>query len=307
VALGEEIDRPRKDIWWRRLRMQAAPFILLAPALLLLAAVAAYPLISAVRLSLMHVRLNAPQRFVGVGNYVRLLTDPQTMDSLRITAVFVVGSVGMVLVLAYLLALLLYQDFPGRRWARTIVLVPWALAPVVNGLMWKSLYAPNFGPLNDVLLRIGLLRGSVNWVVDYPLQSLTLAYVWKVLPLPTLVLLAGLEGIPTEIYEAASVDGAGSWRRFRLLTLPLMRTVTLLAAILMLVDALHVFALVDLLTRGGPAGQTMLLNYSIFRTAFRYLDFGYGAAMAFALTALILVLAVAYLRAQAEAALAVER
>jgi multiple sugar transport system permease protein len=173
--------------------------------------------------------------------------------------------------------------------------------------MWKSMYAPNFGPLNDGLLRLGILRNSVNWVVDYPLQSLTLAYVWKVLPLPTLILLAGLEGVPTEIYEAAAVDGAGSWRRFWLLTLPLMRTVTLLALILMLVDALHVFALVDLLTRGGPGGQTMLLNYSIFRTAFRYLDFGYGAAMAFALTALILVLAVVYLRAQADAVMATER
>jgi trehalose/maltose transport system permease protein len=307
VALGEEIDWPRGNHRRRRLRKQAAPFILLAPALLLLAAVAGYPLLSAVRLSLMHFRLNAPQRFVGLANYARLVTDPQTLDSLGITATFVAGSVAVVLLLAYLVALLLYQDFPGRRWVRTIVLVPWALAPVVNGLMWKSLYAPNFGPLNDVLLRIGLLRNSVNWVVDYPLQSLTLAYVWKVLPLPTLVLLAGLEGIPTEIYEAAAVDGAGSWRRFWLLTLPLMRTVTLLALILMLVDSLHVFALVDLLTRGGPAGQTMLLNYSIFRTAFRYLDFGYGSAMAFALTALILVLAVAYLRAQAEAALATER
>jgi ABC-type sugar transport system permease subunit len=287
--------------------MQAAPFILLAPAFLLLAAVAGYPLISAIRISVMHFRLNAPQRFVGLDNYARLLTDPQTLESLRITIVFVAGSVGGVLLLAYLVALLLYQEFPGRRWIRTIVLVPWALAPVVNGIMWKSMYAPNFGPLNDGLLRIGLLRNSVNWVVDYPLQSLTLAYVWKVLPLPTLILLAGLEGVPTEIYEAAAVDGAGSWRRFWLLTLPLMRTVTLLALILMLVDALHVFALVDLLTRGGPGGQTMLLNYSIFRTAFRYLDFGYGAAMAFALTALILVLAVVYLRAQADAAMATER
>jgi ABC-type sugar transport system permease subunit len=158
-----------------------------------------------------------------------------------------------------------------------------------------------------MLLRLGVLRQSVNWVVDYPMHSLILAYVWKVLPLPTLILLAGLEGIPTELYEAAAVDGAGSLRRFRALTLPLMRAVTLLALILMLVDSLHVFALVDLLTRGGPAGQTMLLNYSIFRTAFRYLDFGYGAAMAFTLTAIILVLALFYLRAQAEAALAVER
>jgi multiple sugar transport system permease protein len=188
-----------------------------------------------------------------------------------------------------------------------VVLIPWALAPVVNGLMWKSLYAPNFGPLNDLLIRAGLLPRSVNWLVDFPMHSLILAYVWKVLPLPTLILLAGLEGIPHEIYEAAEVDGAGSARRFRLITLPLMRTVTLLAMILMLVDALHVFAIVDLLTRGGPGGRTMLLNYSIFRTAFRYLDFGYGAAMAFTLTGIILVLAVLYLRASAEAAMVTER
>jgi multiple sugar transport system permease protein len=139
------------------------------------------------------------------------------------------------------------------------------------------------------------------------MYSLILAYAWKVLPLPTLVILAGLEGIPNELYEAAQVDGAGSVRRFRFITLPLMRTVSLLALILMLVDSLHVFAIVDLLTRGGPGGRTMVLNYNIFRTAFRYLDFGYGAAMAFALTAIVLILAFFYLRASAEAAMVTER
>jgi ABC-type sugar transport system permease subunit len=269
--------------------------------------VALFPFAGALRLSLLELRLNTPERFVGLENYRRVVTDAETRHSLGLTAIFVGGSVAALLILSYALALLLYQDFPGRRLVRTIVLVPWALAPVVNGIMWKSLYAPNFGPLNDLLIRAGLLSQSVNWIVDYPMHSLILAYVWKVLPLPTLIILAGLEGIPQEMYEAAEVDGAGSLRRFRDITLPLMRTVTLLAMILMLVDALHVFAIVDLLTRGGPGGQTMLLNYSIFRTAFRYLDFGYGAAMAFTLTGIILVLAVFYLRASAEAAMVTER
>ncbi len=291
----------------RRLRLQATPFFLLLPALLLLAAVAVFPFVGALRLSLLQFRVNAPERFVGLENYLRVLSDAETLHSLGLTATFLAGSVATLLLLSYALALLLYQDFPGRRIVRTVVLIPWALAPVVNGLMWKSLYAPNFGPLNDLLIRAGLLPRSVNWLVDFPMHSLILAYVWKVLPLPTLILLAGLEGIPHEIYEAAEVDGAGSARRFRLITLPLMRTVTLLAMILMLVDALHVFAIVDLLTRGGPGGRTMLLNYSIFRTAFRYLDFGYGAAMAFTLTGIILVLAVLYLRASAEAAMVTER
>ncbi len=291
----------------RRLRLQAAPLVLLAPALALLLAVAGYPLIGALRLSLLQFKLNTPERFVGLGNYQRLLADPQSLESLGITAVFVIGSVTMVIVLAYLLALLLYQEFPGRRLVRTVVLIPWALAPVVNSIMWKSLYAPSFGPLNDILTRSGLLAQPVNWIGDYPMHSLILAYVWKVLPLPTLVILAGLEGIPTDLYEAAQVDGAGSLRRFRFITLPLMGTVTLLALILMLVDSLHVFAIVDLLTRGGPAGRTMVLNYTIFRTAFRYLDFGYGAAMAFTLTGIVLVLALLYLRASAESAMATER
>lgn len=291
----------------RRLKAQATPFVLLAPALALLVAVAAYPLAAAARLSLLQFRINTPERFVGLANYRRLLVDLETAQSLGLTAIFVIGSVGVVMVLAYLLALLLYQEFPGRRLVRAVVLIPWALAPVVNGIMWKSLYAPNFGPLNDILTRLGLLQQSVSWVVDYPMHSLILAYVWKVLPLPTLVILAGLEGIPQELYEAAQVDGAGSLRRFRRITLPLMGTVTLLALILMLLDALHVFAIVDLLTRGGPAGRTMLLNYSIFRTAFRYLDFGYGAAMAFALTGMILVLAFFYVRVSAKAAMITER
>lgn len=291
----------------RRLRVRATPFLLLLPAVLLLGAVAAYPLLGALRLSFLQFRINAPERFIGLDNFRRILTDPQTLASMGITAIFVAGSVTALLLLAYLLALLLYQDFPGRRIIRTVVLIPWALAPVVNGLMWKSLYAPNFGPLNDVLARLGLIAQSVNWVTEFPMPSLILAYVWKVLPFPTLVILAGLESVPPELYEAAQVDGAGSTRRFRHITLPLLRTVTLLATILVLVDALHVFAIVDILTRGGPGGQTMVLNYTIFRTAFRYLDFGYGAAMAFTLTAGILVLSFLYVRASAEAALVTER
>ncbi|MGQ0550439.1 MAG: carbohydrate ABC transporter permease [Armatimonadota bacterium] len=291
----------------RRLRVRATPFLLLLPALLLLGAVAAYPLLGALRLSFLQFRINAPERFVGLDNFSKILTDPQTLSSMGITAIFVAGSATALLLLAYLLALLLYQDFPGRRIIRTVVLIPWALAPVVNGLMWKSLYAPNFGPLNDMLARLGLIAQSVNWVTEFPMPSLILAYVWKVLPFPTLVILAGLESVPPELYEAAQVDGAGSTRRFRHITLPLLRTVTLLATILVLVDALHVFAIVDILTRGGPGGQTMVLNYTIFRTAFRYLDFGYGAAMAFTLTAGILVLSFLYVRASAEAALVTER
>jgi multiple sugar transport system permease protein len=280
---------------------------LLAPCLVLLLAVAGFPLLGALRLSVLQFRINTPERFVGFGNYHRLLTDPQNLQSLVLTGLFVVGSVVLIMLLAHLLAVLLYQDFPGRRAVRTMVLVPWALAPVVNGLMWKSLYAPEFGPLNDVLNRTGLLAHSVNWIGDYPMQSLILAYAWKVLPLPTLIILAGMEGVSQELYEAAEVDGAGSWRRFRAITLPLLRPVSLLALILLLVDALHVFALVDVLTRGGPAGRTMVLNYTIYRTAFRYLDFGYGAAMAFALTVLILILGFFYVRASAEAATATGR
>lgn len=291
----------------RRLQARATPFFLLLPAVGLLLAVAAFPLVGAVRISLLQLRINTPERFVGLANYRRLFSDPEMLQSVGLTAVFVLCSVTAVLLLAYLLALLLYQEFPGRRLVRTIVLIPWALAPVINGIMWKSLYAPNFGPLNDILGRLGILRQSVNWIVDYPMSSLILAYVWKVLPLPALIILAGLEGIPQELYEAAEVDGAGSVTRFRRITLPLLRTVTLLTLILMLVDALHVFAIVDILTRGGPAGRTMVLNYAIFRTAFRYLDFGYGTAMAFALTAVVLVLTLVYLRAQTEAAMATGR
>ncbi|HET8678866.1 MAG TPA: sugar ABC transporter permease [bacterium] len=307
MSLAERRSVERTGQLRRRLRVRATPFLLLLPAALLLGAVAAYPLLGAARLSLLEFRINAPERFVGLDNFSRILTDPQTLASMGITAIFVAGSVTILLLLAYLLALLLYQDFPGRRIIRTVVLIPWALAPVVNGLMWKSLYAPNFGPLNDLLGRLGLIAQSVNWVTEFPMPSLILAYVWKVLPFPTLIILAGLESVPAELYEAAQVDGAGSGRRFRHITLPLLQTVTLLATILVLVDALHVFAIVDILTRGGPGGQTMVLNYTIFRTAFRYLDFGYGAAMAFTLTAVILLLSFLYVRASAEAALVTER
>jgi multiple sugar transport system permease protein len=204
------------------------------------------------------------------------------------------------------LALLLDRPFRGRGALRAVVLVPWALPTSVMALAWAWIFHDTFGMANDLLARLGLLGEPVAWLAHpgTAMGALVVADAWKTTPFVALILLAGLQGIPQEVLEAARVDGAGPWQRFRRITLPLLLPSLVVATLFRSIQAWGAFDLVYVMTGGGPGGSTETLSLYAFQSWFRYLDFGYGAAVAVQgmLVALLLAAVVVALASRRETA-----
>jgi multiple sugar transport system permease protein len=192
------------------------------------------------------------------------------------------------------IALVLNQAFFGRGIVRTTAILPWALPTALIGLAWAWIFNDQFGIVNDILLRLGLIKTGINWLGDPTLATIAviLADVWKTTPFISILLLAGLQSISSDLYEAYSVDGANAWQSFRNITLPLLLPQILIAVLFRFAQAFGIFDLIAVMTGGGPGGATEVVSLYIYSTVMRYLDFGYGAALV-VVTFLILIAAVA--------------
>jgi multiple sugar transport system permease protein len=264
----------------------------LAPAALLLAAVTALPMAHVVWLSLQDRTPFRAPAFAGLDNYARLATDARFWNALANTAYFTAASVALELVLGLAIALAVARAGRARSLVYGAILVPWAIPTVVSARMWEWMYNPEIGVLNH------LLGARLNWLGD-PVLALHAAIfmdVWKSTPFVALLLLAGLQGIPRDLYRAAAVDGAGAWTAFRRITLPLLVPVILVAAVFRTIDALRVFDAIYVLTGGGPANGTETLSIYAYKVLFQALDFGYGSALAVAVLAITAVATAAYAR-----------
>jgi multiple sugar transport system permease protein len=274
---------------------------MLAPMGLVLLLVIGYPLVDALWLSLHRVNLAHPdqgQPFVGLSNYVYAFRQTAFWDAFWRTLYFTVSSVGLELALGLLFALLLNEQFPGNLGARLAMLFPWALLTVSNGLLWAWILNPTYGIANALLLGLGVLEAPKTWLSDtfWTMHVIILADAWKTVPTMTLLLLAGLQSIAPDLYEAAEVDGATRWQQFCRITLPLLRPMILVAVALRTIAAFRVFDVIYVLTgNGGPADSTKVLAFYAYDQAFRYLFFGYGAAISWLITAFMLVWIVSYL------------
>lgn len=238
--------------------------------------------------------------FAGLENYRYLLSDTQFWRSFRIGAVWTVSvTVGEVF-LGFMLAMLLNANLPGQAVARVLVLAPWAIPPVIKGLMWRLIYHPDAGLLNSYLIRFGLLDRPINWLNDftYALPAVILVGIWSSLPTTTIVLLAGLQSIPGELREAAAIDGAAGWGQFRFVTLPLMKAVILSISALQFMWNFNSFGLVFILTEGGPAGTTRLPMLFAYEEAFQFGNLAYSSALGTAMVVVIGLVLVFYLRGQ---------
>lgn len=275
-----------------RERRQA--YLLVAPAVLVLAGVALYPILAAVWLSLHRfILVFGERRFTGLENYAFLLGDARFWAALGNTAYFTLVAVTVELLLAVPLALLLNRAFPGRGLLRAAVLVPWAIPTVVSARLWAWMFNPEYGLINR------LLPGSdINWLgaPGYALHAAILVDVWKTTPFVALLVLAGLQGIPEDLYKAARVDGASAWRAFRSITLPLLKPALLLALLFRSLDAFRVFDAIYVLTEGGPANTTETLSIYAYKTLMRSGDFGYGSTLSVATFLCVVVLAAVWLR-----------
>lgn len=269
------------------------------PAALVTFGLVLVPLVHAFWTSLHRYTLTTPGHpFIGLGNYVAAVREPEFWQAIGRTAHFTLVSTGAELVLGLLLALLLNQKFAGRGILRAVILIPWALPTMVNGMMWRWIYNPDYGALNALLTQLGILTEYKAWLGS-PLLAMNmviLADVWKMTPLVALLLLANLQTIPGELYEAASIDGAGVWQRFWSVTIPYLRPGILVSLVLRTIDAFKVFDIIFIMTRGGPANGTQTIAYYTYTQAITSLQFGRGAALSYLVAMFIALMSLAYFR-----------
>jgi len=268
-------------------------FGLLGPAVAYVASVAVMPVVFTLWLSLRkQMPIFGISQFVGLQNYLFLMRDARFWSAVGHTGYFVLVAVTLELTFGLAIALLLHQKFPGRGLARALVLIPWAVPSVVAARFWEWTLNADFGVLNF------LLGTRINWLGDpfWAMHAAILADVWKTTPFMVLLLLAGLQVIPEQLYRAARIDGANSWQAFRHITLPLLKPIILLALLFRTMDAARVFDLIYVLTGGGPGNQTETLVIYAYNLLYRTLQFGYGSSVAVATFFFIVLLSLAYLR-----------
>jgi multiple sugar transport system permease protein len=276
-------------------------FALLSPALLIIALITIYPLIRSFWISLHGWNLTRPGEghpFLGLGNYRYILTDPTFWSSMRVTTIFVAAAVTLEICLAIGIALLLNRPFPGRTLVRGLALLPWAVPSVVNGIMWKWILNPSYGALNGLLYSLHLTDKYIIWLgtPSLALASVVWADVWKETPFIMLLILAALQTIPKELYEAARVDGANPVQSFFNITLPLIQPVLFVAIALRTIWALKSFDLIYTLTAGGPSAATSVVGYYTYLKTFVSLQLGRGSAVAYITTLIVMLLVIVYQR-----------
>jgi multiple sugar transport system permease protein len=273
-----------------------------APSLLVMLLVLAYPIYYAGYLSFHRVGVgqlrsgNFP--FYGFENYARLFQDPLFLLALENTFVFTAITVSAEIVLAVLIALLINQQgIWTSRVTRLLILLPYAIPPIANGLIWSFIYSFQFGFLNRILFTLGIIDQPINWAgnPDTALYAVTVPYIWRTLPFAILLVHAALQGISKDLYEAAAVDGATAWRRFRHITLPLLRPIIVVILVLRTSFAFAVFEEILAITQGGPGDATWVAAWYSYKVAFAPpFNIGAGAASAYVLAMIVSVLAVIY-------------
>ncbi|PLR34687.1 ABC transporter permease [Chimaeribacter californicus] len=275
-------------------------WVLLAPMLVMMFLLTGWPLLRTIWLSFTDAALIAGAESVnpvGIDNYLFALTDPDFLASVGRTLYFTVVSVLIEGVIGVLVALLLNQRFYGRNILRVLVILPWALPTIVNAMMWRLNFNPDYGSINALLTQLGILDHYRSWLgtPDSALNAVMLADIWKNYPLITLLVLAAMQSIPEDLYEAARLDGASPMRRFRAITLPAIAGPLSVALVLRTIDAFKVFDIIYVMTRGGPVDSTKTLSFFVYQESFSYLRAGSGAAYAILMTLMCSVLIALYM------------
>lgn len=264
-------------------RRQRVGFAFVTPTLLVITLILVYPILQSIVLSfgMSSIDGSEPYRFVGLEHYITLAQDSRFWNSLSVTLVFTALSIPLELILGIGLALLMNEHFRGKGIARLAVLFPWALPTALNALMWRWMYNTDYGLFNAVALQSGLADRPINWLGDETLamMSMVVVAIWKTSSFMALIILAGLQSIPRELYEAGRMDGMNRWQEFREITLPLLKGPILVALIVRSMDALRTFELPFNLTDGGPVTATESLSLYAYKVIFDFIEFNFGAAV----------------------------
>lgn len=279
----------------QNLRLQSA---LLLPTLIPVVVFSILPIGYGIFLAFTNARAGNNLQFeiTGIENFQRLLGDTPFLESIQVGLLWAIGVTGIGLILSMGFALLLNGDFPGRSIFRSLAIIPWAVPPVVIALMWLLVYEPTSGLLNSVLRSTGTIDKNISWLIQpgFALPAAVIVGVWAALPQTTLVILAALQSVPKELEEAASMDRASVFAKFRVVTWPSIRRIVYAIATLDFISAFNNFSLVFILTDGAPGGAIRLPAIFAYQQAFQYGDYGYSAAVGLAM---ILVLSVSIILA----------
>ena len=284
--------------WLRAHETAAVGLLMIAPAVAAVGGLIVYPLVRGFQQSIQSSgQFGQPQRYVGLRNYRQVLDDPTATGAIRHTFEYVALAVSLELLLGIVVAVTLRRLFPGRGIVLAILVLPWALPSVVSGVLWRRVFDPDNGLLNSALLKLHVIHEPHVWLAGgrWAIAFITLVHVWGVLPLVSLIFLAGLQSIPEELYNASAVDGAGAWRQFRHITLPLLRPSIAVAATIGTLLAIAIFDEVYVLN--GTALNTRSVLIQVYNTTFVEADFAHGMALAFLLAGATALLGSAYVLA----------
>ena len=281
-------------------RKKLTPYYFLLPGMAVLAVVILYPILGNVVMSLQKVKLikGGGGDFVGLANYAKLLGSRTFISSIISSAQFTLISLPVALVLGLGLALIFNEIKRYRPIFTAFLIIPWAIAPVVTGYMWRWLFHDSFGLVNYFLAALGLIDENVPWLAhpDTAMAAVVVANIWRFMPYITIMLLAGLQSISAEFYEAAHIDGAGLLQRFWFVTLPQLRHVIGVVFLFAMIWMVNDFALIYIITEGGPARSTQVMPISIYRIAFENLLLGRGAAAGLLLLVFLLAMSALFIR-----------
>lgn len=277
------------------------PYLFISPTVLLIIGFMFYPLINIFYYSVQHYDLTTPyyNGFAGLENFKKIFTeDPLFFSSLRISLKWVIAQVGLQLVFGMILALLLNQTFKFRAFIRAAAFTPWAISGVLASVMWSLMYNEHMGVVNDILIKLGVIDEGKAWLADTStvFSSVVIAELWRGIPFFAITLLAALQSIPEELYEAAKVDGAGRIKTFFYVILPQLKNTIVLTTMLRVIWEFNNVDLIFNLTGGGPANHTTTLTMYIAQQAIRDGNFGYGSALTVISFMILLIFVVLYMK-----------
>lgn len=274
------------------------PYMLVTPAVVVTILIVFIPIIETSIMSLFNYIIWKPKdfRFIFFANYVKALKDPVFWISLKNTVIWVAGTVSLQLLLGFITALLLNRDFWWRGVARSLILIPWVTPSVITALMWRWMYDGNNGVINDLLVRIGILKDYFPWLANNStaLGSIMVALMWQGFPFFAIMILAGLQAIPGSLYEAAEVDGASALQKFTRITLPMLVPVLFTSILLRIIWVANSMDVIYVMTGGGPGYSTHTLPLYSFVKAYKSMDFGYASALAIFLTLFLVAVIAGY-------------
>jgi len=289
---GEEIVKKEK--------FNFAPYILILPACLLMGLIMIYPLGKVFYLSFQHYNPTKPftNGFAGLDNFITIFTKKEFYNALGVSAKFVACEVVLQLIFGMIVALILNQKFKGRGFFRALTFIPWALSGVLTAVLWSIMFNQHFGVLGDLLAKLGIIKEPIAWLANtkFVLGSVIVAELWRGIPFFAISLLAAMQGLPDDIYEAARVDGSTKFQTFRFITLPMLKNTIVLTTLLRTIWEFNSVDLIYSLTGGGPVGTKNTLSMLIANQAIKTSNYGYGSALSVVSFAILAVIAVIYMK-----------